>query len=99
MRFRGPLAAGLALALVAGAYGLWQGLAVARLDEGRVIAQVAAAYVADRGGAARVTDCIGLPGSRSGVWIEVVCGGDPLQRYEVDRRGRILPARSRGPEA
>lgn len=99
MRFRGPVAAGLALALVAGGFGLWQGLAVARLDEGRVIAEVAAAYVTDVGGAAQVTDCIGLPGSRPGVWIEVICGNDPLRRYEVDRRGRILPARPRGPEA
>lgn len=87
---RGPVLAGGALALIAGSYGLWQGLAAARLDEGRVIAQVAALHVAQQGDPAAAGQCFGVPGNRPGVWLTVICGTRPDLTWDVDRHGRIV---------
>ncbi|MBJ3763060.1 hypothetical protein ILP92_09920 [Maribius pontilimi] len=82
---RGPVLLGLvAVSLAALALGLTAGLRVMRLDEGAVIADRAARYVAETGG--RAGDCIGVPG-QGRVWIRVICDGDARRVYGVSRWG------------
>ena len=82
---RGPVLLGLAaLCLTAVVFGVAAGLRVLRLDEGRVIAERAARYVAETGGDAR--DCVAVPG-RDRVWLRVICTGDVRRVYAVSRFG------------
>lgn len=84
-----------ALIGLAAVLGLWLGQRAGPPDEGRAIARVAAAYVAQAGDGAAVTDCIALPGDHVSVWIVVTCRkpGDAvgLRRYALDHRGRVIP--------
>lgn len=95
---RAPLIVGLLLALVAAFVGLRLGWQVARLDEGAVILAVADHCVAEAGGSARREDCAAIPGQVRGVWLVVICGSDPQQRFDVDRAGRFRAQSAAPPE-
>lgn len=75
------------------------GWIAANLTETDVIESYAQKYLADRardgtGDGARISDCVGYPGTGAGIWLQVVCGppGDPSRRYEyeVDRLGQFV---------
>ena len=73
------------LTLIGALLAFRQGWIAAHMTETDVINHIAARYVADHGG--EVGDCRAVPGRRSDVWIEVLCGE---RRYPVDRAGRLV---------
>lgn len=85
----------LALIALAAGLGLWLGQRAGPVDEGRAIARIAAAYVAQAGDGAAPTDCVAVPGDHHAVWIVVICrkSGDAARvyRYALDHRGRVIP--------
>lgn len=61
----------------------------AHLTEGTAIAWYAGRYVEQVGGAARVTDCVGLPGRQT--WLELHCTRDGSVRvYGINRFGGLV---------
>ncbi len=79
-----PLAAILALA---GAIGLYLGVAAAPVSEGDIIERWAAEYVASTGGDR--SDCYGVPAGVEGVRLMVICeaGGSDPWFVAVDAQG------------
>lgn len=79
-----PLAAVLALA---GAFGLWLGVASAPLTESEIIERHAAEYVAETGG--ERTDCYAVPAGVEGVRMIVICEAEGSEAWfrAVDARG------------
>lgn len=79
-----PLAAILTLA---GAFGLYLGVASAPLSESEIIERHAADYVAQTGG--ERTDCYGVPAGVEGVRLIVICEAEGSEAWfrAVDARG------------
>ena len=75
----------LILCAIAGGLGLWAGSV--RVSESDVIEAGAALWQAETGG--QRSACVGLPGARNSVWIEVRCRDEGASRvYRFDARGR-----------
>lgn len=79
-----PVAAILA---IAGALGLWLGVASAPLTESEIIERHAADYVAETGGDR--TDCYAIPSGVEGVRMIVICEAEGSEAWfrAVDARG------------
>jgi hypothetical protein len=90
---RGVILQIVALAVVAGAFGLWLGVRAIPPDETAIIEAQAARYVAQTGRAA--TDCAARPSPITGVRLVVTCGSD--WAVAVDRWGRPVPMPDPGP--
>ena len=84
-----PLAALLALA---GAFGLWLGVAWAPPSESEIIERWAAEYVATTGGDR--LDCYGVPSGVDGVRLMVICEAEGSEAWfvAVDARGARVDA-------
>ncbi len=79
------------LTAIAGLFVFRLGWVRANLTETDVIMHYAALYVAARGGEAKMTDCVAVPGGAEGVWLTVRCGTDAAAvSYPVDRYGRLV---------
>ncbi len=86
-----PLTALVAASLV---IGLSLGRKAARDTETEVIRQIAARYVAEQGGRARMTDCAARPAVSGGLWLVITCKGSAGKgrEYFIDRFGAIRHA-------
>ncbi|WP_138933678.1 hypothetical protein [Roseovarius arcticus] len=72
--------------------GLSLGRKAALTTETATIERMAARYVAEAGGAARITDCTARPAVSSQLWLVVTCtppGGLGAFEYFVDRFGTL----------
>lgn len=79
-----------ALLTIAGAIGLWLGVASAPISESVIIERYAAEYVAQTGGAR--TDCYGVPSGVEGVRMMVICEAEGSEAWfrAVDARGEVV---------
>ncbi|WP_299736207.1 hypothetical protein [uncultured Roseobacter sp.] len=79
------------LATALAGWGFRWGWIAATITETDVITTYAQRYLDETGRNARLTDCAGVPGGQSGVWIVVRCIRDGARYdYPVDRFGRLL---------
>ncbi|WP_210877079.1 hypothetical protein [Roseovarius autotrophicus] len=80
---------------LAGVLGLLMGLRALNTTETDVIERIAARYVAETGGEARLSDCAATPASSAGLWLVVACVPQAGGRVEyfVDRFGRVADRR------
>ncbi len=72
--------------------GLSLGRKAATTTETATIERMAARYVVDAGGAARITDCTARPAVSAQLWLVVTCtppGGPGAFEYFVDRFGAL----------
>ncbi|PVA12096.1 hypothetical protein DC366_02795 [Pelagivirga sediminicola] len=81
----------IALVAASAVIGLSLGRKAARTDETDMISQIAARYVAEAGGAARVTDCTARPATSQVLWLVVTCmaPGREGREYFIDRFGAV----------
>lgn len=86
------------LAVLVSTLAVWVfrwGWIAATITETDVINTYAQRYLQEAGGAARLTDCVAVPGGHKDVWIMVRCAGVTGARYDypVDKFGRLMDVR------
>lgn len=82
----------IGLIAAAAVIGLSLGRKAATSTETIVIERVAARYLMDAGGEARITDCTARPAVSEQLWLVVACtppGGTEAFEYFVDRFGAL----------
>lgn len=82
----------IALVVASAVIGLLLGRKAANPDEGAVIERIAALYVSEAAGAARLTDCAARPAASDVLWLVVTCGppnGTRVYEYFIDPFGEV----------